>query len=121
MAGIDWDSAHEHPESVYQQLLDAEGDTLVLTGDRAPDRVWSPEMHLSAEVFDALASQMRLWLGTRMIRHHNRTGKGAQHVTIEIKVSTAGPLEIGGEPPRVVKLDVVDGKVQLRAIEGGGA
>lgn len=108
------------PESLYAKMLAEPGDTLALVTTRAPEAIIQQRdgdlAAISKEAFDELMENARMWVGTRMLRFYERTGRGAHNVTIEMKVSTTGPLEPGGEPARVVRMSVVDGKIQLEAL-----
>jgi hypothetical protein len=111
-------------EQLYESMMEAEGQTIVLSASRAPEAVVrggarEAEASISADAFEELVDSFRLWLGTRMLRHHERTGRGAHNVAVEVSVNTAaGPLEPGGEPLGRVQLQVINGRVRLAALEG---
>lgn len=112
------------PGSLYESMMREAGRTIVLQANRDPEAVVrggarEQEASISAAAFDELLHSVRLWLGTRLLRHYERTGRGAHNVALEVTVNTAsGPLEPGAEPPIRVQLQVIDGRVRLSALEG---
>jgi hypothetical protein len=115
-------SRGEGPGSLFQMMMDADGQTIELQAHREPHAIArdGQEVTISADTFDELVENMRLWFGTRLMRHHRRTGRGAHNVSIEVTVKTGGPLEMGGELPGRVTLDLIDGRYQLRALQALG-
>lgn len=110
------------PDGLFAQMMATEGDTIRLETQR--DHLAAarsvPEATISQEAFDELMEGIRMWFGTRLLRHQIRNTMGAHNVAVEIKVNTAAlPLETGGEPPRVTKLSVIDGRYRLDALGGG--
>lgn len=109
------------PESLYGKLMATGGDTLRMEATRDPLSVIrggprEAQATISAEAVEELTQQVRLWLGTRLLRHVERTGRGAHNVALEVKVETTGPLEPGGEAQSVLKLVAMDGRYRLEAI-----
>jgi hypothetical protein len=110
--------------ALYDEMMREEGQTIVLSARREPGAVVrggarEAEASISEEAFEELVQSFRVWLGTRMLRHHERTGRGAHNVAVEVTVNTAaGPLEPGAEPPVRVQLQVINGRVRLAALEG---
>lgn len=94
------------------------GESIRLQASRSHETTFRDgiEATLSEEAFDALIAQVRLWVGTRMTRHHARTGRGAQHVEVEVTVKTTAPMEMGGEPitATVELVRGVDGRLRVR-------
>lgn len=109
---------------MYQPMMEAEGQTIVLAAHREASAVvrgGAREAHatISAEAFDGLCDAFRVWLGTRLMRHEQRTGRGAHNISVEVTVDTAATaLEPGGEPVGRVQLQVINGRARLRALEG---
>lgn len=112
------------PEALYEMMLETEGQSIVLQARRDHETVMrggerEREASISAEAMEELVQSLRLWLGTRLLRHYQRTGRGAHNVEVEVTVNTAaGPLEPGSEPPIRVQLQVINGRVRIGALEG---
>jgi hypothetical protein len=45
------------------------------------------DVTISVEAMDDLVAQMAAWVGTRMLRFHNETGLGAQHIHVVLEVA----------------------------------
>lgn len=109
---------------LYEQMMRSEGQTLVLRADREPEAVVrggarEVQATISGEAFEELVQGFRTWLGTRLLRHVERTGRGSYHVEVEVTVDTAAlPLEPGGEPAGRVQLQVINGRARLSALGG---
>jgi hypothetical protein len=41
------------------------------------------EASISEDAFEELVQSFRTWLGTRMLRHHERTGRGAHNIAVD--------------------------------------
>jgi hypothetical protein len=111
----------EEQQRLYAAFMAQPGDTVQLEAHRDPVAVARDghESHISTEAFDRLVQQARLWIGSRMIRFHDRTGRGAHDVTVELTVRTTGPLEPGGEPVATARLVIADGQVRMEAVHRG--
>lgn len=109
-------SVHDD-RALVDAMLAEPGDELGLTVSRAADTFSRQDHHISADAYDNLMKHLNLWIGTRMRRHYDRTGRGVHNLTVELKVSTTGPMEMGGEEPRSVRMIPVDGGWQFEAIQ----
>jgi hypothetical protein len=104
---------------LYEAMMRCEGQTIELEARRDHEAVIrggarEREASISADAMEDLVQSFRTWLGTRMLRHHERTGRGAHNIAVTVTVNTAaGPLEPGAEPPVRVQLQVINGRVRL--------
>jgi hypothetical protein len=116
--------AQAQATALYAAMMATEGQTIVLRANRDHEAVIrggarEREASISAEAFEELMESVRMWFGTRLLRHYERTGRGAHNVELELTVNTAaGVLEPGAEPPVRVQLQVINGRVRLAALEG---
>jgi hypothetical protein len=103
--------------AVYERMMDCDGDTIIISAHRQHETVArQPHAHISQGAMDDLIEQVRLWLGTRMIRKERSTGLCAHTVELEVRVKTEGPLESPSEPRLTVRFtDVLNGVHQAEA------
>lgn len=78
-------------EEIFNRMMKMEGGELSLTVNRTPtaqDRD-GLSASLSPEAFDVLMTQIKTWVGTRMVRYGQETGLMPQNVNVSVDVTVS--------------------------------
>lgn len=91
-------------EKVVARMLTTEGMVMGFNIEAKDER---PERTISEDAFNNLRDMMGSWVGTRLSRHHKRTGRGAKLVQVTVSVSLDGedPFEVTETVPYFAWLD----------------
>ena len=103
-----------NPEVVYNKMMEIDGDTINLAFDRSEQaQARQPNLFFSKEAMEALERQMVMWVGSRMMRKYNQTGKAPQSIEVQVRVTLDGESQPFTLP---VEFSVIDGDIRARII-----
>jgi len=95
-------------EKIADEMMRTEGSTMAFKVGPSVEKAKreGPGATISEDAWEDLKDNLGRWIGSRILRRHNRTGKMAQEISVVVAV------QLDGEDPE-------DGELVVYTLDGG--